>query len=48
VNNGEGYLVLRNPGLRIKYAGKIKRSGRLDRMIIVRKAGRRFTYLEAI
>ena len=34
INNGEGYLVLKDWGLRIKYAGRIKWSGRQGTLVI--------------
>jgi len=37
--------VLKGFNLRIKYAGKIKRSGRQDRLAIVKETGRWFTYI---
>jgi len=37
--------VLKNFGLRIKYAGRIKWSGRQGRSLIVKEAGRRFAYI---
>jgi len=34
INNGEGYLVLKDWGLRIKYAGRIKWSGKQGTLVI--------------
>jgi putative transposase len=45
INNGEGYLVLRDWGLRIKYAGKVKWSGRQGTLIIKYEDGRWFAYV---
>jgi len=45
VNAGAGYMVLRDYGLRIKYAGKLRWAGRQGRMIIVRETGRWFAYI---
>jgi len=45
VNAGEGYIVLRDYGLRIKYAGKLRWAGRQGRMIIVKEAGKWFAYI---
>jgi len=47
-NNGEGYIEITTAGgkkMRIKYAGKVKWSGRQGRMLIVKEAGRWFAYI---
>jgi putative transposase len=45
INNGEGYLVLKDWGLKIKYAGKIKWSGKQGTLIIKYESGRWFAYV---
>jgi len=45
INNGEGYLVLKDWGLRIKYAGKIKWSGKQGTLVIKYEDGRWFAYV---
>jgi len=48
LNNGEGYIeitIARGRRMRIRYAGRIKWSGRQGRMLIVKEAGRWFAYI---
>jgi putative transposase len=45
INNGEGYLVLKDWGLKIKYAGKIKWSGKQGTLVIKLKDNRWFAYV---
>jgi len=45
INNGEGYLVLKDWGLRIRYAGRIKWSGRQGMLTIKYEDGRWFAYV---
>jgi len=45
INNSEGYLVLKDWGLRIKYAGRIKWSGKQGTLIIKYEDGRWFAYV---
>jgi putative transposase len=45
INNGEGYLVLKDWGLRIKYAGKIKWSGKQGTLVIKLEDNRWFAYV---
>jgi putative transposase len=45
INNGEGYLVLKDWGLRIKYAGRIKWSGKQGMLTIKYEDGRWFAYV---
>jgi len=45
INNGEGYLVLKDWGLRIKYAGKIKWSGKQGTLVIKFEDNRWFAYV---
>jgi len=45
INGGEGYLVLKDWGLKIKYAGKIKWSGRQGMLVIKLEDGRWFAYV---
>ena len=45
INNGEGYLVLKDWGLRIKYAGRIKWSGKQGMLVIEYEDGRWFAYV---
>jgi len=45
INNGEGYLVLKDWGLRIKYAGRIKWSGRQGTLVIKLEGNRWFAYV---
>jgi putative transposase len=45
INGGEGYLVLKDWNLRIKYAGKIKWSGKQGTLIIKYEGGRWFAYV---
>ncbi len=45
VNGGEGYLVLKDWGLKIKYAGRIKWSGRQGMLVIKLEDNRWFTYV---
>ena len=45
INNGEGYLVLKDWGLRIKYAGRIKWSGKQGMLVIKYEDGRWFAYV---
>ncbi|MCC6020120.1 MAG: transposase [Thermoproteaceae archaeon] len=45
INNGEGYLVLKDWGLRIRYAGRIKWSGKQGTLVIKYEGGRWFAYV---
>jgi len=45
VNGGEGYLVLKDWGLRIKYAGRVKWSGRQGMLVIKLEDNRWFAYV---
>ncbi len=45
VNGGEGYVILKDWGLRIKYAGKIKWSGRQGTLVIKLEGNRWFAYV---
>jgi len=45
VNNGEGYLILKDFGMKVKYAGRIKWSGRQGRLEIKYESGRWFAYI---
>jgi len=45
INNGEGYLVLKDWGLRIRYAGRIKWSGKQGTLIIKLEGNRWFAYV---
>jgi putative transposase len=45
ISGGEGYIVLKTWGLRIKYAGKIKWSGKQGTLIIKYEDGRWFAYV---
>jgi len=45
INGGEGYLVLKDWGLRIKFAGRIKWSGKQGILIIKYEVGRWFAYV---
>jgi len=45
INNGEGYLVLKDWGLRIKYAGRIKWAGKQGTLVIRFEDGRWFAYV---
>jgi len=45
INNGEGYLILRDWGLRIKYAGRIKWSGKQGTLVIKLEDNRWFAYV---
>ncbi len=45
INNGEGYLVLKDWGLKIKYAGRIKWSGKQGTLIIKFEDNRWFAYV---
>jgi len=45
INNGEGYLVLKDWGLRIKYAGRIKWSGKQGMLVIKLEDDRWFAYM---
>jgi len=45
VNNGEGYLILKDFGVKVKYAGRIKWSGRQGRLEIKYESGRWFAYI---
>ncbi|MFP3238318.1 MAG: transposase, partial [Caldivirga sp.] len=45
INNGEGYIVLKDWHLRVKYAGKIKWSGKQGTLIIKYEGGRWFAYV---
>ncbi len=45
INGGEGYLVLKDWGLKIKYAGKIKWSGKQGTLVIKYEGDRWFAYV---
>ncbi len=45
INGGEGYIVLKTWGLKIKYAGRIKWSGKQGTLIIKYEGGRWFAYV---
>jgi len=45
VNGGEGYLVLKDWGLRVKYAGRIKWSGKQGMLVIKLEGNRWFAYV---
>jgi len=45
INGGEGYLVLKDWGLRIKYAGRIKWSGKQGMLTIKLEGNRWFAYV---
>jgi putative transposase len=45
INGGEGYLVLKDWGLKIKYAGRIKWSGRQGMLVIKLEDNRWFAYV---
>jgi putative transposase len=45
VNGGEGYLVLKDWGLKIKYAGRIKWSGKQGMLVIKLEDNRWFAYM---
>jgi len=45
INGGEGYLVLKDWQLRIKYAGRVKWSGRQGMLVIEYEDGRWFAYV---
>jgi len=45
INGGEGYIILKDWHLRIKYAGKIKWSGKQGTLIIKHEDGRWFAYV---
>ena len=45
INGGEGYLVLKDWNLRIKYAGRIKWAGRQGTLVIRFEDGRWFAYV---
>jgi putative transposase len=45
INNGEGYLVLKDWGLRVRYAGRIKWSGRQGMLVIKLEDNRWFAYV---
>jgi len=45
INNGEGYLVLKDWGLRIRYAGRIKWSGKQGTLVIKLEDNRWFAYV---
>ncbi|WP_238376178.1 transposase [Vulcanisaeta sp. EB80] len=45
INNGEGYLVLKDWGLKIKYAGRIKWSGKQGMLVIKLEDNRWFAYV---
>jgi len=45
INGGEGYIVLKDWGLRIKYAGRIKWSGKQGTLVIKYEDGRWFAYV---
>jgi putative transposase len=45
INGGEGYLVLKDWGLRIKYAGRIRWSGKQGMLVIRFEGGRWFAYV---
>jgi len=45
INNGEGYVILKDWGLRIRYAGRVKWSGRQGMLVIKLEDGRWFAYV---
>ena len=45
INGGEGYIILKDWGLRIKYAGRIKWSGKQGTLIIKLEDNRWFAYV---
>jgi putative transposase len=45
INGGEGYIVLKDWGLRIKYAGRIKWSGKQGTLVIKLEGNRWFAYV---
>ncbi|MFP3316658.1 MAG: transposase [Caldivirga sp.] len=45
VNGGEGYVILKDWGLRIKYAGRVKWSGRQGMLVIKLEDNRWFAYV---
>jgi len=45
INGGEGYLVLKDWGLRIKYAGRIKWAGKQGTLVIKHEDNRWFAYV---
>ena len=45
INGGEGYLVLKDWGLKIKYAGRIKWSGKQGTLVIKHEDNRWFAYV---
>jgi putative transposase len=45
INGGEGYLVLKDWGLRVKYAGRVKWSGRQGMLVIKLEDNRWFAYV---
>jgi len=45
INGGEGYLVLKDWGLRVKYAGRIKWSGKQGMLVIKLEGNRWFAYV---
>jgi putative transposase len=45
ISGGEGYLVLKDWGLRVKYAGRIKWSGKQGTLVIRFEDGRWFAYV---
>jgi len=45
INGGEGYIVLKDWGLRVKYAGRIKWSGKQGMLVIKLEGNRWFAYV---
>jgi len=45
ISNGEGYLVLKDWGLKIKYAGRVKWSGKQGTLVIKLEGNRWFAYV---
>jgi len=45
INNGEGYIVLKDWHLRIRYAGRVKWSGRQGMLVIKYESSRWFAYV---
>jgi putative transposase len=45
VNGGEGYVILKDWGLRVRYAGRIKWSGKQGTLVIKYEDGRWFAYV---
>jgi len=45
INGGEGYLVLKDWGLRVKYAGRVKWSGKQGMLVIKLEDNRWFAYV---